>query len=288
MHLDPNDFLKHLNPGRNTKTVEFSLRSRAGRGEIANGTDEEFRDAAAAYKSTLKDLVDEWIDSGKDPEDDLDFPARRELKQGSKTFGAAIRWLETHAPRFQIIGGEIVYDFSLPYRHSAAHPSAKPLDAVRDAAASEFVALLHSPMKRNLAKCDGCRKYYFRKKPRSCYKGGKYFCTECKSLGSSKETKAAADTENKEITLQIASAARAKWEGLPLESRPKHGEVKRYIVGRLLTIKEDKIMRLSQRWRESQEIETKRKVRIYRSLTWVSQNFAEIEERAKRTGNRRI
>jgi len=230
MQFDPDHLLRMLNRGLNERTVEFSLRSAAQRGEIAIGTVDEFRDAAAKFQTCLVELVDEWIWSGLNPEEDLDYPRKRKLRQGSKAWNAQMRWLNSHSPRFTLTAtGEPEYDFRLPpisHRRSSTPPG--PTEVMQTRAIAEFVSLMQSPVKYNLAKCSRCERYHFRKKVREFY-NGKSFCAECRSAASVEADR----KKRREDKLTEAAKLWGKWDTLSAQTRSKYGTRENYLVERL-------------------------------------------------------
>jgi len=152
----------------------------------------EERDAALAeFKSTLRGLVDQWIESGKANETVTgDEPLKRDVIWRSRLYPKAlfetvVRFWGAHAPRVTIEpNGSLVLQVGTP--ESAG--SEDSLHWARECAIFEFARLLDSPSPQRLSRCDGCGRYFVRQRVpmKAIYHGN--FCpsAKCKRKGGAK------------------------------------------------------------------------------------------------------
>lgn len=150
------------------------------------------RDAAVtAFKSTLRGLVDEWIDSGRMNEAVTgDAPLERSITWRSpaypKTlFEILVKFWKAHPALVTVeLDGSPVLHVG-PSQPAGAEDS---LRKAREYAIFEFARLLASPSPQRLSRCDGCKRYFVRERaPAKVIKHGT-FCpkAKCRNQGSAK------------------------------------------------------------------------------------------------------
>jgi hypothetical protein len=151
--------------------------------------------AIQEFQSTLRSLVDRWIDSGKKGEGEQ--PWARTVRHGAPESVEAtlLRFWRLHPPEVRFAGGTQTIFMSGPPRHTdwvhlAERPESEVLELARDYAISFFVPLIDSPSRYRIFKCAKCRSYFFKErmpKKGTVINGGSYCEREqCKSAASIK------------------------------------------------------------------------------------------------------
>jgi hypothetical protein len=177
---------------------------------------EERDSAIAEFKSTLRGLVDQWIDSGKTNQTVAgDTPAQRSITWRSPLYPKAlfetlVKFWDRNSPRVIVeLNGSWTLQVG-PKPQSAA--SQDSLHMAREFAIFEFARLLDSTSPERLYRCDGCGKYFVRERtPRKetpIYHGS--FCEKCTDKGGARRT---VDSRNRRTREMIgwAADAWAKW-----------------------------------------------------------------------------
>jgi len=148
------------------------------------------RDAAVAeFKSTLRGLVDQWIDSGKANETITgDEPMKRNISWRSplypEPFGKTV--IKFWEARVTVeLDDSPVFHVGLS---EAARGSKDSLFTAREYAVHEFARLLASPSPQRLSRCDGCGRYFVRQRVPTKPICHGTFCSrgKCKSKGGAK------------------------------------------------------------------------------------------------------
>ena len=230
---------------------------------------EEVRDAAREeFLSTLRGLVNQWIESG-----------RLQLKQfGEQPWSRNVQWCsddfpkpiaeillefrDRNPPRVLLNGdGRFAIAPMGPLRHSSwgtmLSQSIDPEQYARDIAISEFTLLLETSCPQRLFRCDGCGKYFvLARKPRKIIALGTY-CSKsnCRKRASAKRMKSTSDKRRSPLvgfaadvwgTWKPTYGARSKWVAEKVNQKTskiatkagKHSERKSYdkpITGRWVT-----------------------------------------------------
>jgi hypothetical protein len=232
MAFEPEQLLRSLNTARDARTVEFALKARARHTGKSMASDDSYRKAAAAHRSRLTEMVDEWISSGQ--RNGCDQPRARTLVPGQGAFMAQVKWLETHRPAPRVSStGEVYFDIrrSSSTRLSDGHDD--PIGQSQNEAVGEFIGLMSSPMKYHLAKCGWCPSYYFRKKLRPFYKEGRYFCPDCRSSASARIRTVERRRQEHSRLIAKAASALARWENLSPSTRAKYQTETIYLVSNM-------------------------------------------------------
>ncbi len=169
----------------NRPIMEFAAGIRPLRGE-------EHEAAVAEFKSTLRALVDQWIESGRaNVTVTGDEPLKRDVIWRSPLYPKALfetvvaRFWEAHPSRVTVEpNGSLVQQVGIP--ESAG--SEDSLRWAREKAIFEFARLLDSPSPQRLSRCDGCGRYFVRQRVpvKAIYHGT--FCAKekCKHKGGAK------------------------------------------------------------------------------------------------------
>jgi hypothetical protein len=176
--------------------------------------------ADKSMSATMRELVDLWIDSGKSPSNPgLDSPAIRNIEavltgQPSSLFERIERGLLRH------VGTEVKmhpdgswvpalkflrFDCSELKEYSALEAFKR---FGRRVAMYWFLDLLAMPEARLIARCDSCRSYFERQRPRSVKNG--VFCTTCKGKASVKRTNATRDARRAAMW-EVAAKSWNQW-----------------------------------------------------------------------------
>jgi hypothetical protein len=145
--------------------------------------------ADAAFLTTLRALVDQWIDSGIN-EDGIERPSSRHVHPSPKgyqesLFDILLEWLGRNRPR-----PALMRDGKLGILDLRPNLHGLELDTyARESAIFYLSELLECPAPHRLARCKNCRTYFARKRERKGdIKRGTY-CGKCELLGAAERTK---------------------------------------------------------------------------------------------------
>jgi hypothetical protein len=222
--------LRALNRDRDWRGDLHVARAQATRDEgPAPAPVEEYKQAPAAFRARLLELVGEWIDSGK--QDGAEYPKQRTLWPGTGAHQALLQWDHFNKPHvFRTQTGELRF---LPGHYTSTHPAGQqdnPIERMRREAVGVFSTLMNDlSLKLQISKCDQCNQYYFRKKLRPRYPGSS-FCTQCRSGASAKlSMKDKRKTAHDDLIKDAADALK-RWPELSEETRAKYKTDKVYIA----------------------------------------------------------
>jgi hypothetical protein len=151
---------------------------------------EEREAAIAKFKTILRGLVDQWIDSGRVNEAVTgDEPKERNIIWRSPLypkplFETLVKFWAAHSARVVELNGSLV----LQVGPSESAGTEDALSMAGEYATFEFARLLDSPSPQRLSRCDGCGQYFVRQRvpqKRICHGT---FCprTKCRSMGGAK------------------------------------------------------------------------------------------------------
>jgi len=152
------------------------------------------------FVSTLKELVDAWIESGRQGE--VDSPFERAVPAQVGKFTARNR------PVIRLVDGRVRYSVCSPIPSMAENPE----PAARDYAAYWFIHLLDSPMRERLSRCEECGEYFLRKRmpKRGCpIKRGMY-CHKHRGKARARSMKSIRDDRSDEL-VRLAGKFWLKW-----------------------------------------------------------------------------
>ncbi len=258
--------------GKVSKTIQqhlelfFDMSSRGSdEYEVLLSHPRALKSAEVAMVTTMRQLADLWIDSGKNPTDrTVDTPADRNVEdvlpgQHVSLLRRINSGLLSQVPQW--IGmtrdGRLATKWDLPSLESVGGMDEldAPLEVFgRRMAMYWFIKLLDSPYSRNLARCDSCSIYFaYERAPKRTIKNG-IFCSECKGSGSVKRTQSTRDRRNQR-RVEIAASF---WEQWKPDSR--QGKQSTWVAGkvnaRLMQLQELQIV-ITGRWvtQHQQEIE---------------------------------
>jgi hypothetical protein len=223
--------LKALNRDRDWRGYRHVASAKAMRGEGPTAAPvEEYRKAVAAFRVRLLELVDEWMSSGK--QDGAEYPKQRKLTPATGAHTALLVWDHDNKPHtFRAQTGELRI---LAGHYESKRPAEQhdnPIKRMRQEAVGVFDAVMNDlSLKFQLAKCDRCAEYHFRKKLRPRYLTGRSFCRACVKGASTRiSIKNARETAHKDL-LKEAVAALERWPGLSDETRAKYKTEETYIA----------------------------------------------------------
>lgn len=153
------------------------------------------------YESTLRTLVDLWINSGR--KDGVDYPRNRCLDfdlDPVRRFGT---FVNKQRPHLVITSEELIgISLSMP----SISGSVRPQKMGKDDAHRRFLQLFASSQRSQLARCDYCAAYWVRQRmPREGIAQG-VFCAACKKSGDASD-QLQKERRKKEETEWIAMAA---------------------------------------------------------------------------------
>jgi hypothetical protein len=177
-----------------------------------------------AFTDSLRRLVNQWIDSGKDPERRKETPRRRNvcgLPTGYTTplSDALLTWYRRNAPEIDILpSGQTSIIMHCP----TGEPSGR---YAQESAVYWLKELLNSPPDcYRLARCDNpkCQAaYYLRKRVREVEVTQGTYCRSCSGVGSIARMKASRD-QRKQHLVNLAADV---WEGFrPTANHPKRSD----------------------------------------------------------------
>ena len=157
---------------------------------------------AAEFLQALRQLVDDWIDSGK--REGFDSPIQREVPMKVLTD------YTNRNPPLTLIGGDGRIGFSL---EPSTLTSIDGRDAALDRATWEFVKLMDSPFRNRLSRCDECGVYFARRRLPKQDEPNKFgsFCEKHRGKGRAKSTKTARENHREEM-LDAAAAVLLEFE----------------------------------------------------------------------------
>ncbi len=167
------------------------------------------------FLSTLRDLVDQWLASGKSENGDCPWERKIPLHTLREFIRRNPPYLGLKTP-----SGPLLLDLEpLPVQ------KADPLVVARDAATYLFLKLLDSPARARLSRCDACKMYFVRtrtpKKDTPIYHG--IFCEKHKGKGGAKRT-----VESRERRKQQIVGLAAEW--WPKWKQTRHGQRSKWIA----------------------------------------------------------
>lgn len=175
-----------------------------------NYTPEAISRADGVFLTTLRALVDQWIDSGIS-QDGIETPSSRfvrpALKGCSESLFDILRgWLGRNMPKPALLGnGKIGILDRRP------EPYGLELDVyARETAIYYLKELLECPAPHRLRRCKRCRIYFARKRERKGdIKRGSY-CGKCEPIGATERTKLSRQRRKNEI-LEAAAQLWPQW-----------------------------------------------------------------------------
>lgn len=199
-----------------------------------------------AFRRHLCELVDEWINSGKLGEEDRPW-------QRSVSSPLPHGFTERNPPA-------LLFDAEGPYLILMPRSNRnKTLTlAISDGAVAMFIALLDTPSRARLSRCDECGIYFTRarepKKEMPIYRGS--WCANCEGKGGARRTEKSRQRRTQQM-VEWAADAKLRWK-----SDRRHGEQSSWIVDEVNA-------RLPRDWNLI-------------SKNWVTRHMNEIEEELER------
>lgn len=160
------------------------------------------QDAEARFFTSLRELVDQWLDSSRDglharPYDRTiiwSFPLSKEVYQFATSNSTTV--IDST--------GQISQKLSVPLRQKASLGN-----QLHEQAIFAFLQLMNSPRRSRLFRCDGCRRYFVqRRDPRKEILRG-IFCKKCKKTG--RPGKVRMDATNDNRTKELVRLAADYW-----------------------------------------------------------------------------
>lgn len=197
----------------NGKIRKGLLESQAG----AEGNPQEIKDAAVfVFLKHLRNLVDQWISSGKNVDHiEAEDPWRRCVYWSSTAHPKPIvdalsRYTNVCAPELLFGPNSQIEIGMLPKSRQL-----RPLDVAWSRAVWWFVMLLDSPGRERLFSCDSCGKYFVRvrapKKETLIYHGT--YCKSCKDKGKDRARRTVESRNRRtEEKIRWAADAWSKWK----------------------------------------------------------------------------
>jgi hypothetical protein len=186
-----------------------------------NYTPEELLRADEVFLSTLRALVDQWINSGI-RDDGTEMPSSRYVRPAPKGYSESLfevlhGWLGRNMPKPALLSnGQIaIID---------QRPELYPLDVdsyARETAIYYLKELFECPAPSRLGKCRNCGTYFARKRERrGQIKRGTY-CGKCELIGAVERTRLSRQLRK---NLQLEAAARAWPQWTKSHSHPNQAE----------------------------------------------------------------
>lgn len=155
--------------------------------------------AEAAFFATLQQLVDLWIDSGRDKL--MEEPNKRGIVWRSPLSREVYDFVRSNSVPVIEPNGDFGHKLSVPLRQKGSLTAQS-----RDNAIFVFLQLLGSPHRTRLFRCDGCRFYIVRSRtPREKILRGT-FCVNCKNMPKASGIRMKA-TEDKRTPILVGFAA---------------------------------------------------------------------------------
>ena len=195
------------------------------------------------HLDTLRGMVDQWNDSGINPEDGSETPTSRHLdndgvffkpaevesvldegrlvsviKQGSRIRQIVAACLERHPARISLADGGGIQVLGCPPQEipEGAIPDSEQAPMPETHVALLFIRFFDSPWIFRLMRCTRCRTYQLVNAPRQSYVRG-WHCAECRKTAAATRCVSKARANERERRLQACAAAWAKDE-------PKHAD----------------------------------------------------------------
>ena len=170
--------------------------------------DSDYAEADRVLIQTLREYVDEWLQTGRTKEG-TEEPATRSLEAAKRACWAFIDYSMNHPPT-PICGP--VPGFILPFETQRRVCGLdRPIEDAKDEAARLFTLLVTSNWSRSIRKCQRCGTYsVISKNCRSVYKRG----TRCRSCSSHESAQRQTDERRKErhlTRLDFAAEGLNKW-----------------------------------------------------------------------------
>lgn len=236
MAFDPNSHLKSLNSDIQPAKRFFLLSKAKWAGDQPEPRQID-PGVVEAYTAKLRELVKEWIASGKENlgnANEVDALMNRKLK--TSTHQEMAEWLQRN-PRRQYVNKRGELRDGPPAHLRELHD---PNALMKEVARGEFFELMQSEFKFKIAQCGRCSKFFYRKRLRkynkdgTCkyYKNGSY-CPRCRNAAASERTTHAKRAEEKEAMLKIAASAWAKWLSLSKTTQAKYGTKESYALSKI-------------------------------------------------------
>jgi hypothetical protein len=196
---------------------------------------EKLRDEAIGeFRSTLRHLTDQWIDSGRS--DGNEEPWKRSVRYTSSTHPESIestltRFWKRNPPEVTFHGDQAVLwtqaALNEPTLAQLANETrGKALQRAREHALTHFVSLMDSPSRYRLFRCDVCRLYFVKARmprKRTLIKTGSH-CDHCRNEASKRRVYVQRDARR---TAMIGWAADALVQWKPDR---RHGELAIWIA----------------------------------------------------------
>lgn len=165
------------------------------------------------FVGCLRALVDQWIDSSKDP-DGIEEPLKRSLTgkfPGSEDplYEVLVAWVGKNVrPSIERTGKLVALEPLLFF------PGLDPISFGRQHAIYWFVTLLDCPGARRLSRCAnrGCRQYYARRRLRTAPVKRGAFCSKCGGAGSEARTKVSRDVRKQQLIALAADVWPVLWK----------------------------------------------------------------------------
>jgi hypothetical protein len=197
---------------------------------VAGGTNDG---AITEFTKTLRRLVDQWIDSGKNEQDaSVDAPLERSIEWVSPQYQeplviTLLEYVNRNRPEAWIgPGGRL--NLSLRSMHPSNRKQTDPFLVAHEIAIYEFLRLLQTPSPERLSRCDVCGRYFVRTrapKKDTVIKRG-VFCSACQGYGAARRTV----TSRQRRHNQLVALAAEYW---PRWKQSRHGERSKWIAGKL-------------------------------------------------------
>ena len=198
-------------PGRFSPAALAALKS------TPKAPDTEYVRAADVFRAQLRELVDEWIESGYD-ENGVQTPKDRDLEKTPKAAQTLFAWIG-RSP----IPAEID----------------DPVADAKSAATRMFRAItMDSKMYYRISRCTQCGRYFFWERPKSCYKPRKdasravFYCPACRSSAGPPDRMQTRRDKLDEKWLSAAADALTKWRSSEVLKR-KFPSAVHYIAERM-------------------------------------------------------
>ncbi len=155
----------------------------------SNYTPEQIRLADTAFLTTLRALVDQWINSGI-REDGVETPSRRNVRPAPEgylesLFDILLGWLSRNVPKPALMG-----DGKIGILDRRPEPYGLEVDVyARETAVYYLKELLECPAPHRLRRCKKCGVYFARERERKGdIKRGSY-CGKCEPVGATERTR---------------------------------------------------------------------------------------------------
>jgi hypothetical protein len=159
----------------------------------------------AAYIARLRDLADQWIETGREKAGEGESP--RERKLNDQMYEILNGWASRNQPdlAFDDRGKTVVWMPACKMDFSS------PLEAALEDAVRFFASFLDSPYRYQLCKCRSCGKYYFtQRKPHGFIKYGTY-CEKHRHTASAERANDRKRAPERQRKLELAKKFWRKW-----------------------------------------------------------------------------